>query len=52
MEKIITPDLTYKDDPQWVAEIKAFLKENVPDALRQKAKAAKKLALHRVIYVE
>lgn len=40
MEKIITPDLTHKDDPVWVEEMKKFLKENVPDALRQKAKAA------------
>jgi hypothetical protein len=40
MEKIITPDLTHKDDPVWVKETKQFLKENVPDALRQKAKAA------------
>lgn len=40
MEKIITPDLTHKDDPVWVNETKQFLKDNVPDALRQKAKAA------------
>lgn len=40
MNKIIKPDLSKKDDPQWVAETKAFLKEKVPDSVRQFAKAA------------
>lgn len=40
MNKIITPDLSNKDDPKWVEETKAFLKANVSDALRQNAKAA------------
>ena len=51
MNKIITADLSNKDDPEWVARTKAFLKENVPDNLRQYAKAAK-LALHGVTHVE
>lgn len=38
MEKLITPDLSHKDDPKWVCEMKQFLKENVPDEVRQKAK--------------
>ena len=40
MNKIITADLTHKDDPEWVKKTKAFLKEKVPDNLRQYAKAA------------
>lgn len=40
MDKVIKPDLKHKDDPKWVTELKAFLKENVPDAARQKAKMA------------
>ena len=52
MEKVITPDLTHKDDSQWVAEVSELLKREVPDSVRQKAKAAKKLALHGVIHVE
>lgn len=43
MNKIITPDLENKDDPEWVAKTKAFLKENVSDALRQNAKAANRV---------
>lgn len=40
MDKVIKPDLKHKDDQKWVEELKAFLKENVPDAARQKAKMA------------
>lgn len=40
MNKIITPDLTHKDDPVWVKEIKAFLEEKVSKEQRQNAKAA------------
>lgn len=51
MTKLITTDLSHKDDPQWIAELNKFLKENVPDSVRQLAKAAK-LALQGVIPVE
>jgi len=40
MDQIITPDLSQKDDPEWVKQMQAFLKKNVSDDLRQKAKAA------------
>lgn len=39
-DKVITTDLTHKDDPQWVAEINALLKEKISDAARQFSKAA------------
>lgn len=39
-DKVITTDLTHKDDPQWVAELNALLKEKVSAAARQAAKAA------------
>lgn len=42
MEKVIEPDLSHKDDPKWVEEMKVFLKEHVSDETRQKAKAAKR----------
>ena len=51
MKKLITTDLSQKDHPEWVAELNKFLKENVPDSVRQLAKAAK-LALQGVIPVE
>lgn len=51
MEKIIDVDLKGKDDPKWVDELNAFLKANVDDKVRKKAKAAK-LALQGVIPVE
>ena len=38
--KIITPDLTHKDDPEWVKETNALLKAEVSDSARQKAKSA------------
>jgi DNA polymerase I-like protein with 3'-5' exonuclease and polymerase domains len=40
MKKLITTDLREKDNPEWVAELNKFLKENVPDSVRQLAKAA------------
>ena len=40
MDKLIKPDLTHKDDPKWVAELKGYLKANVDDSRRQKAKMA------------
>ena len=40
MNKIISPDLSKKDDPEWVAQLKAYLKEHVSDKQRQFAKAA------------
>ena len=40
MNKIITPDLTHKDDPEWVKEISAYLEEHVTKKQRQDAKAA------------
>lgn len=40
MNKIITPDLENKDDPEWVAKISAFLEEHVTKKQRQDAKAA------------
>lgn len=52
MLKVIDPDLSNKDDPEWVASISELLKEKVPGSARQRAKAAKKLALHGVIHVE
>ena len=38
--KIITPDLTHKDDPEWVKEINALLKAEASDGARQRAKSA------------
>lgn len=54
MNKIITPDLENKDDPEWVAKISAFLEEHVTKKQRQDAKAASEVkeALHGVIHVE
>lgn len=40
MTKAITPDLTHANDPQWVAETKAFLEANVTKESRQRAKFA------------
>ena len=40
MNKVISPDLSKKDDPEWVAQLKAYLKEHVSDKQRQFAKAA------------
>ena len=40
MNKIITADLSKKDDPKWVEEMNAFLKEHVTKDQRQHAKAA------------
>lgn len=40
MNKVITPDLSKKDDPEWVAELNAFLKEKISSDARQLAKAA------------
>lgn len=39
MNKIITPDLKNKDDPEWVDKTSKFLKENVTSEQRQHAKA-------------
>ena len=39
MNKIITPDLTNKDDPEWVEKTSKFLKENITSEQRQHAKA-------------
>ena len=39
MNKIITADLSKKDDPKWVEEMNAFLKEHVTKDQRQHAKA-------------
>ena len=39
MNKIISPDLSKKDDPEWVAQLKSYLKEHVSDKQRQFAKA-------------
>ena len=39
MNGIITPDLTNKDDPEWVKKTSAFLKEHVTSEQRQHAKA-------------
>lgn len=36
---LIKPDLSGKDDPEWVAKLNKYLKENVPDDTRQIAKA-------------
>lgn len=52
MNKIITADLTHKDDPEWVKKTNAFLEEHVSKKQRQDAKAAAGLALHGVIHVE
>ena len=40
MNKIITPDLSQKDDPEWVKKISAYLEEHVTKKQRQDAKAA------------
>ena len=40
MNKIITADLTHKDDPEWVKKTNAFLEEHVSKKQRQDAKAA------------
>lgn len=40
MLKVIDPDLSKKDDKDWVAETSALLKEKVADSARQRAKAA------------
>ena len=40
MNKLITPDLSQKDDPEWVKNINAFLEEHVSKKQRQDAKAA------------
>ena len=39
MNKLITPDLSNKDDPEWVAKTNAFLEEHVTKKQRQDAKA-------------
>lgn len=52
MNKLITPDLSKKDDPEWVKNINAFLEEHVSKKQRQDAKAAAELALQGVIPVE
>jgi len=40
MNKVIKPDLSKKDDPEWVAQLNAFLKEKITSDARQLAKAA------------
>jgi hypothetical protein len=40
MNKVITPDLSKKDDPEWVAELNAFLKEKISSDARQLSKCA------------
>jgi DNA polymerase I-like protein with 3'-5' exonuclease and polymerase domains len=40
MNKIITADLTHKDDPEWVAKTNTFLEAHVTKKQRQDAKAA------------
>ena len=39
MNKIITPDLSKKDDPEWVKNMNAFLEEHISKKQRQDAKA-------------
>ena len=39
MNKIITADLTHKDDPEWVEQTNVFLEEHVTKKQRQDAKA-------------
>ena len=53
MNKIITPDLSKKDDPEWVKNMNAFLEEHISKKQRQDAKAASgQEALQGVIPVE
>ena len=53
MNKIITPDLSQKDDPEWVAKISKYLEEHVSKTQRQDAKAASgQEALQGAILVE
>lgn len=40
MHKIITPDLSKANDPEWVKATSAYLKEHVSDEQRQGAKMA------------
>lgn len=50
---LITNDTSFINDPQKVAEMKAYLKEHITPEQRQHSKAAKpKLALYGVIHIE
>ena len=40
MNKVISADLSRADDPEWVKEIKDYLKEHVSDSQRQLAKSS------------
>lgn len=40
MTKVIDPDLSKKDDPEWVAQLNVLLEEKIDKATRGKAKMA------------